>query len=892
MSYKTLLKSFTDAGAELTPRVKEYLAESDKTLREAHLRGATGMDVCTSCSGIIDDILKALYELKSGTLGAPGQTAMVATGGFGRGELNVRSDIDLMLLYSKRITPEIKALTEQMLYILWDTGLDMGFSLRSVDDCIDLAREDLKTMTSLLDRRFIIGDPALFARLNASIVKKLFGARRAAVFIDEKLEESKERREKYGGSVYILEPNVKEGEGGLRDLHTARWVVGAKNGGRMDGPGAEALLSAQDSKTLAGSLEFLLWVRNELHFETNRKTDQLSFEHQERISGLLDFKETDRALAVESFMQQYYRHASNIDHYSGLILSRSLQGEKKRSTLWPGKKTAIDENFELSGSVLRLKDPGALKKDPAVSIKIFEYAQAFNAEIDQPTRDALLGFLEHAGAELRTSKSVSESFLKILRGTRVFTVLNEMRKLRFLDTYIPEFAEISCMVQHDLYHVYTVDVHTLFAIREVERLRGSYKFDFSLIATLYEELKTPEILMLAILFHDIGKAYGKGHSEKGARIVPEICARLHLPEDDAEMVSFLVRNHLILADTAQYRDLHDEKLIIEFAKKVGDIDRLNMLYLLTFADVRAVGPDVWSQWKGALFQELYFKAITVLERGTFDIEEAGSRIARIKERVLELTGSEGIAEQTVDDFFELLPQRYFLSNGHELIAGHIKTLSELGTKPYIMNVCHDPYREYTELVICTNDVHWLFSMITGVMTANGINILGAQINTMKNGIALDILQVRNNLGEAIIDEHRVKKIDSDLSMVLSGRVRVQDLVSKRSRPSILDKKATPVVSARVEVDNEVSLTYTVLDLHARNRIGLLYDITSTLSGLGLYIHIAKISTKGDTASDIFYVRDIFGQKIFYKERLKEIRKALEDAIRDDRATTPPQAAGG
>jgi [protein-PII] uridylyltransferase len=306
-----------------------------------------------------------------------------------------------------------------------------------------------------------------------------------------------------------------------------------------------------------------------------------------------------------------------------------------------------------------------------------------------------------------------------------------------------------------------------------------------------------------------------------------------------------------------------------------------MLYLLTFADVRAVGPDVWSQWKGALFQELYFKALTVLERGTFDIEEAGSRIERIKERVLELTESEGIGVQTVDDFFELLPQRYFLSNSHELIAGHIKTLGELGTKPYIMNVRQDSYREYTELVICTNDLHGLFSRITGVLTANGINILGAQINTMKNGIALDILQIRNNLGSAIIDEHRVRKIDSELSMVLSGKTKVEDLVSKRSRPSILDKKAKPVVSARVEVDNEVSDTYTVLDIHARNRIGLLYDITSTLSGLGLYIHIAKISTKGDIASDIFYVRDIFGQKIYYKKRLKEISKALADAIRDN-----------
>jgi [protein-PII] uridylyltransferase len=544
---------------------------------------------------------------------------------------------------------------------------------------------------------------------------------------------------------------------------------------------------------------------------------------------------------------------------------------------WPKKKVRIDKNYSVVGGVLSVTDKEAFVNSPVLAMRAFEYSQAFEVEIDQGTKDLILSYIETAGDEFRTSTEVSDSFLKILKGRSVYSTLAEMHRLKFLDHYIPEFAEISCRVQHDLYHVYTVDAHTLFAVREIERLRGQYKPDFSLHSTIFEEIPNPEILILAVLFHDIGKAHGKGHADKGAAMVPEMCRRLNLSEDDTNLIRFLVKNHLLLADTAQYRDLHDEKLIIEFAKKVGDIERLNLLFLLTFADVRAVGPDVWNQWKGTLFQELYFKALTVLERGTFEVEEAQIKYDRIKERVVEILKPEGIERSTVEDYFELLPHRYFLSNSPDYIADHIKVLREFGGKPYIMTVRQDTFREYTELVICTHDVHGLFSMITGVMAANAVNILGAQINTLKNGIVLDILQVNSHIGEYITDEAKLKKIDSDLSDVITGKVKIASLVGKR-KPSILDSKPKPVVRAAVQIDNDVSDSYTVLDIHAQNRIGLLYDITSTLSTLGLYIYISKISTKGDEAADIFYVKDIFGQKVFYKEKLKEIADKVYNVL--------------
>ena len=871
MPHTIVLDALNKTSGPLAPVVKEHLLKAEEELRTRHLSGEAGREVCRAYTIVIDNLLKALFTHKKDVLAPNDTAALIAIGGYGRGELNLKSDIDLLLVYKGRLTKGVEELTQAMLYVLWDTGLDLGFAIRSVSECITLAKDDLKTMTALLDLRFLTGDKALFETLHKNIRKDLFNRARTEAFIKDKIEETRQRHAKYGGSVYILEPNVKEGEGGLRDLHTAMWVLKAKNGKTVE-PFSLGLIRERDKKALEASLDYLLWVRNELHFGAGRKTDQLTFDHQERISALLGFQSTDRGLAVESFMQQYYRHASSLSHLSGLMLSRALHRDRK-SIHWPRKKARIDRNYYISGGELFTKSGDTIPNEPAASIKAFEYSQAFDVEIDQSVKDQILEGLEGAGEEFRAARDVSDSFLKILRGKSVFKTLTEMHRLKFLERYMPEFADISCRVQHDLYHVYTVDAHTLFAVREIERLRGQYKSDFSLLSTIFEEIPNPEVLYLSVLFHDIGKAHGKGHAEKGAAMVPGILMRLHMAEDDIALVKFLVRHHLLLADTAQYRDLHDERLIIDFARKIGDIERLNLLYLLTFADVRAVGPDVWNQWKGALFQELYFKAVTVLERGTFEPEQSREKLVRIRERVEDIMRPEGVEAAAVEGYFDLLPARYFLSTSPDFISEHIKIVREFANNPYAMKVRQDTFREYTEFIICTHDVHGLFSMITGVMAANGINILGAQINTMKNGVALDILQVTSPYGEFITDEAKLKKIEADISDVITGRVKVETLVRKR-KPSILDGKAKPRVRTSVQIDNEVSEAYTVLDIHTQNRIGLLYDITSTLSKLGLYIFIAKISTKGDEAADIFYVKDIFGQKIYYNERLNEIADTI------------------
>ncbi|MBI5885545.1 MAG: [protein-PII] uridylyltransferase [Deltaproteobacteria bacterium] len=878
MPYKTLFAESLRSGASLKDSIREYLAKGEAQLKERHRAEKTGAPICASYAALIDELLKALYLFKAESANVTEPTALVALGGYGRSELNIRSDVDLMLVYAKKITPEIEQLTQDMLYILWDTGLDIGFSIRSIDESIELAKEDIKTRTTLLDARLLHGDTDLYGKLTDRIRSRLFSAKETTEFVNAKIEETRLRHSKYGGSVYLLEPNIKEGEGGLRDYHTAQWIVKARFGSDgMKAAVAEGLASEGESAELLASLDHLLWVRNELHFAVKRKTDQMTFDHQERIAAVLGYVNTERILAVEAFMQQYYRHASNVNRLSGLIQSRCLHREEKKSLFWPKKKVRIDKNFHVINDTLKARAEDDFFKDETAGMNAFVYSQAFGAEMDQTLRDLVMSYPDNAKEGWRSSPDAAAAFLKILKGPNVYKTLSDMNRLRFLEAYIPEFGEIACRVQHDLYHIYTVDAHTLFAVRELERLRDEHKNTFSLLSTIFEEVPNPEILTLAVLLHDIGKAHGKGHADRGAEMTPEICRRLHLSEEDGNLVRFLVKHHLILANTAQYRDIHDEKLVIDFAKQVGDIERLNLLYLLTFADVRAVGPDVWNQWKGALFQELYFKAITVLERGSFEPEDVEYRLATIKEKVINLSSAAGMEKQRARGFFNLLPQRYFLTNSPEAIAGHMQIIAELGTKPYSLSIRHDSYREYTELVVCTHDVHGLFSMITGVMTANAVDILGAQINTLKNGLVLDVLQVTNSVGERITDEIKLKKIEHDLSEVVTGKVKVAQLAGRR-KESILDKKAKPRVSTHVAIDNEVSDTYTVLDIHTQNRIGLLYDITSAIMELGLYIHIAKIATKGEDAADIFYVKDIFGQKIFYSERLKEIRAAIVNAI--------------
>jgi len=574
-------------------------------------------------------------------------------------------------------------------------------------------------------------------------------------------------------------------------------------------------------------------------------------------------------------------HATNISSISDLIISRCLEpATGATASLSNIKEIRPSGEFVITGDVISATGNDVFLRDPSTLITVFEFAQDYGARIDRKTQDLILAALEEPGLVLATNKAAGESFRRILGGEHLFGTLDIMHRLKVLDYYIPEFAEVRCKVQHDLYHIYTVDTHSIFAIRELEKLWDEYCDRHKLLTALLEDVEQRVELSLAILLHDIGKAHGSGHAVKGAAMVPEICARIGFGKESTELVTFLVREHLLLANTAQYRDLHDEKLIIDFAKTVGDDERLDLLYLLTFADVKAVGPEVWSEWKGTLFQELYFKARAVFEKGAFEPTKMTVRLDKLKSRVLaraRLDEVTNITAAEIEGHMKQLPPRYAFSNSPKSILAHIEYIKELEESAVVVKVRQVEDREYTELVVTTLDTSGLFAMITGVMMANSINILGAQINTLRNGVALDLLQVNTVYGKFLTDEIKLNRIKENLKELIRGKIRVEDLI-KNVRPSILDKTIKPAVPVRIEVDNDVSDIFTVLEIHTEDRLGLLYTISSALTSIGVIIHIAKVSTKGDTASDIFYIRDIFGQKIDDETKVDSIKKAIMDVL--------------
>ncbi|RQW78295.1 MAG: HD domain-containing protein, partial [Geobacter sp.] len=456
--------------------------------------------------------------------------------------------------------------------------------------------------------------------------------------------------------------------------------------------------------------------------------------------------------------------------------------------------------------------------------------------------------------------------------------LRLMHHLEFLIRFIPEFERIYCKVQHDLYHIYTVDIHSLFAVEEIVRLQhGEHKRELPLLTGLANEVDKRELLLLAVLLHDIGKGEGGGHADIGAALIPTIARRMGLSREDTERLEFLVKNHILMAHIAQRRDLHDEKMIIQFARQMGKSENLKMLYLLTYADIKGVGPDVWTDWKALLLQELYDKAFQVLERGDFRLEASSERVKNVKRKVLEILDDE-YPPAEVKEELKAMSTRHILSNRPSVLAEHVRILFALDEEKIVMKVAHELEKGYSNFTICTLDVPGLFSMITGVMAANGINILGAQIHTGTNGKALDVLQVNSPQGNVINDESRWQRLQEDMLKVLTGKIKVSVLVEKKQRPTLLTEKPKPKFPTRVEVDNEVSEDYTVIDIYTHDKVGLLYRITSTLTDLGLYIGVSKISTKVDQVADVFYVKDIFGHKVTNPDKLAEIRERLLKSI--------------
>jgi [protein-PII] uridylyltransferase len=860
--------------------LRQHLTSNVDFLRAAHLGGASGQQSVAAYAGFMDIFLGTLYRLavedakREGLVPSP--LVLVALGGYGRGELHPLSDLDLMLIYDGEMGPYVQRVTQGLLYALWDLGLQVGHAVRSLPDCLAMARTDFPSRTSMQQARLLVGDRRLFNRFRKVLAENVY-QKDFAQFLETTLTERDQRYRKFGGSPYMGEPNVKESAGGLRDIHTAMWLTSTKFGTRTLRELADKrLINGREQKTTDEALTFLWRVRNELHFLSGHKNDVLSRDIQPQIAKNFGYTGDELSLPVEKFMRDYYLHARVIHRVSRRLIARcretlsrraSVQRRLRQEALADGL-IVLDEQLHLAQA-----DGRAFREEPVRLIKVFWHSHHLGFELGVDVERAIEDSLDLIDDAFRASPEARELFLGICRSWgRTAQTLREMHELGVLGRYLPEWRALTCLVQYDIYHKFTADQHSLIAVQNLEALAPGQSPDSEGNAQVVSELERPGLLMLGMLLHDIGKGKGHGHVAKGIPLIETLSARMGLAPEDADKVIFLVAHHLTMSHVAQRRDIDDPKTIETLAGVCRTPERLRMLYLLTCADMRAVGPGVMTGWQAQILWDLYARTLTRLTGGQ---RERPTRES-VAQRVTEAMRGD-VARTAVAAHLALLSDRYLTTTSPQRIAAHLRLLDRLADGGVLATeLFHHPDLGSSELVVATRDVPGLFSIIAGTLASQGINILSAQIHTRADGIALDTFQVNDPFGEAVTEEARWRRTLEALRLVLRGEASVEDLLARRRAvyPSGDGVPGPPKIS----VDNQISDSRTVVEVKCPDRVGLLYVITRTLSGHGLDIASARIATEIDHAYDTFYVTDRQGRRLEDEAAMARVRESLEDAL--------------
>lgn len=866
--------------------VRTCIQAGRERLRAAHRAGASGTDVVRAHGEMIDCMLRRLFEMaegeyRSGRLAFKGRCALMAQGGYGRGELNPYSDVDILFLYGWGAASHVEYLTEKILYPLWDAGLTVGHATRTVAECARHARADHVIQTALVDARHVCGDMGLYRDLVRMMSRQLSGGTRDR-FVETKVSERDQRHQRYGESVFLLEPDVKEGQGGLRDIHTAMWIARIKSGvAGLDELSRKGLLTSRDAAALRDARDFLWRTRNELHFQAGRHQDRLTFESQEQVAQGLGFEREERLSEVETFMRSYYLHAGEVSRLTSLVIHRAVEHDPaQRRKSRPGR--SLRPGVRIAGGTLALAPPNGGQAGPEDLLAPFVDLQEHRLHLGQDSREIVRARVEAAGGGLADSAAANREFLGILRGNEwIYETLQEMHRTGVLDALIPEFGRVRCMALHDLYHIYTVDQHLMRAVKEFERLRsGEFEESLPRLSQLARELERPEVVILGILFHDIGKGQGGGHSELGRDMALAVAARMGFNTDEQELLAFLVLHHLLLTGTAFRRDIQDPKTVTDLADAMVSAENLKALYVLTYSDMKAVGPEVWTNWKATLLDDLFSHTVEVLEereKGEIARPDEDLRLRRIQDRLMARLDTEDSPEEVRREFVDAMPRRYFLTTPEEAMPSHYRLLRQLRDEPFLAEVLHHPEHGHSEVAICAHDQPGLFASIAGVFAAMELNVLSARISTRRDGLILDVFRISHQgRAEVVMDPEKWSRMEGALERVLKGEVDIADMV-RRSRPSLLRR---PRVNAPTHVrwDNAASDDFTIVEVYARDRPGVLFTITYLLSKLDFSIHLAKISTDVDRVADVFYVADAQGRKILDEGRLSALSEALHGEL--------------
>ena len=883
-----------DDAASVLRAVRGYLAAAREHLAEVHRQSHSGSRVNALHSDLMDRLVRRLFQIAEAEYFSEqretgDRVAVLAVGGYARREMAIHSDVDLLLLHAGAVTPYVSHITERIQLWLWDAGLTVGCATRTVAETIELARTDTTVFTGVLDTRFLAGDAVFYHEFLDAVRRELL--QDVEAFLARQIEALEQRHQAYGESLYLLQPNVKEGAGALRDYHGAMWAMRAV---LPTARGLEdllhfGLLTESEMEGYRAALDFLWRVRNELHLLAKRRQDQMSFELQEQIAAAFGYPDRgpDAPLPVELFMSDYYRQARTIQNYSELAIEQCRN--RSRRTAAPRQPVlAVADGFRLVGDHLEIPHAAHLAERPLRLLTVFAVAQEHDVPLSRTAQRLVRENLYLIDDALRSDPAAADALLQILDSERrVMRSLMTMNELGLLARYLPEWEHIVCRWQHVIYHTYTVDVHSIFLVEELRRLwRGKYERALPELTSLMRSCEDRPALFLGSLLHDIGKGFGGEHSAKGAVRARACLERLGLPPERLERIVFLVEHHLTMSHVGQRRDLSDPRMILEFAKLVGDRTNLKNLYLLTFADMRASSSTGWTEWRGALLRELYERTAEVLETGRTDEATALATIEARVEKRRQAARSElhslGVADARIDAFFNEMPRRYFVSHTPRQIARHAKALLAYSDEKQVVCAVREMRGGFSELIVCARDVHGLYWRIAGTLTARGVNILSSNVYTTRTGLALEIYRVATPPGEADDRARTWAGFEESLKRVLAGAVRVEDLVKRRRRPVGVPETPSRIPPS-VEVSNDESDFYTIVDVSANDRLGLLYDLTRTLAANDLEIYLSKATTVLDQVADTFYVKGQDGQKLEDPERIEALRSELLAALQLDEA---------
>ncbi|MBN1832915.1 MAG: [protein-PII] uridylyltransferase [Deltaproteobacteria bacterium] len=798
--------------------------------------------------------------------------ALVAVGGYGRKELCIHSDIDIMVLFGPKVPLLAKEFVDEIFFPLWDLGLDLGYAVRSIKDCLSLCKDDYQVLSSMLDARFICGDSPVILTLMDQLFQNLT-TRKAASFAGWLEDQNRIRTDVFGDSSYLLEPNLKEGIGGLRDYHHILWLskslFGLKAPRDLEYTG---ILSHNEYQDLEDWLGFIWLVRNHLHKLSGRKNDRLTLEYQEDIALKLGFKNQKSVLAVEQFMGRLHAFMGSVKSLHNSFVNAHIRDVNRVKKSRPTPE--VSKGLHLYHGEINFHSATAILANPLLLMEIFASSARHKFPLSLEAKRLVREFLYLVDDRFRESSEAVRGFLDIMNDKDSFETLNQMFETGFLDAFIPEFGRIKNRVEFDTYHIFPVGRHLLETVRYLMG-RGARKE--ILLLDIAHEIPHPERLYLAGILHDIGKT-GKDHARKGVNIARKILKRFNYDEEGIEDILFLVKYHLLLAETATRRDLNDEKVIVQCARVIGDAERLKMLYLLTVADSSATSPGVWNEWTANLVQELFFKVLHVLEKGDLATADASKETKKKKSAFFRYVTD--MDQHDLEYFFEVMSPRYILNTPPKRMAAHLAMLKSLGKEwknpqstTFSIDAREDKAQSCWEITFLAKDRPKLFSDMAGAMALNNINVLSADIYTWRDGTALDIFRVTGPL-DTIHPQETWDRLTRDLKNALSDRSSLALRLKKKATPSILSNTRTPKRPPNVVVDNDSSDFFTLIEVFSDDRLGLLYIITHALSTLGLDIRIAKIATKGDQIADVFYVRDLEGQKVQDKNQIEAIREEL------------------